>query len=988
MIAKTVSMPFIKTIQASSKEVLLRKIKKQFAMIGKRIILYIFTSLFFSLFNSIIGNPVTDPVEITGNGVIIYPDSNFSGNTRAVRLQIINDKIIRVTASPAHRFQDIKSLITVYQTFSKNWTVTQKADRVILKTPFLTATVLLSTGAVSFADPSGNSILNERKYNGRQLTSAVFEGKNSYGISQTFETTADDSYYGLGQHQGDQFNYKGQQVFLFQNNTEVAVPFLISNKGYGILWDNYSLTKVGDVRDYLPLSSLQLFSKNGDEGWMTASYSNDRTKPEEIAFTKAGSKIDYPYSDDTKTGLPENFKIENGVINWEGSVASAFDGKHCFHFSYGGYLKVWIDGKLMLDRWRQSWNPGSAFLNLNFVKDEKHPIKIQWIPDGSVSYLSLKWINPIPVKDANAYTFASEAGMQLDYYFINGKDMDEVISGYRTITGKATIVPKWAMGFWQSRERYKTQDELLNTVSEFRKRKIPLDNIVLDWSYWKQNDWGSQEFDTSRFPDPDSMIDVLHKKYHTHFMISVWPKFYEGISAYKHFNDKGWLYKRNIANRQRDWIAQGYVSTFYDAFNNDARKGFWDLINKKLYSKGVDAWWMDASEPDILSNVSPEERKALMTPLSLGLTAEYLNAYPLENAKGIYEGQRSVDPNKRVFLLTRSGFAGSQHYAASIWSGDIASRWEDMKAQISAGINFSMSGIPYWTMDIGGFAVERRYENATGEDLEEWRELQTRWYQFGAFVPLFRSHGQFPFREIYNVAPEDHPAYKSMLFYNKLRYRLMPYIYTLAGMTYHNDYTIMRGLVMDFPKDSAVKNIGDQFMFGPSLLINPVYNYKARTRTLYLPSESSWYDLYTGKFFKGGHMITVDAPYSRMPVFVKSGSIIPFGPDIEYTQQKPADTLSLFVYTGHNGHFNLYEDEGVNYNYEKGKFSTIPLSWNEQNKTLTIGKREGSFNGMLAKRVFNMTWIKAGKPAVLDFEKTPQITINYDGGEKVIRMKN
>ncbi len=564
--------------------------------------------------------------------------------------------------------------------------------------------------------------------------------------------------------------------------------------------------------------------------------------------------------------------------------------------------------------------------------------------------------------------------------------MDEVISGYRVLTGKATIVPQWAMGFWQSRERYKTQDEILNTVAEFRKRNIPIDNIVLDWSYWKENDWGSQEFDTARFPSPDSMIKVLHEKYNTHIMISVWPKFYEGIRSYNEFNKNGWLFKRNIADRQRDWIGKGYVSTFYDAFNANARKGFWDLIHQKIYTKGFDAWWMDASEPDILSNVSPEKRKLQMTPTSIGPAAENLNAYPLQNAKGIYEGQRSADPDKRVFLLTRSGFAGSQRYAAAIWSGDIGARWHDMKAQISAGMNFSLSGIPYWTMDVGGFVVENRYLKPNDQDLEEWRELNTRWYQFGAFVPLFRVHGQFPYREIFNIAPENHPAYQSMLYYDRLRYRLLPYSYTLAGMTHHDNYTIMRALVMDFANDTAVTNIGDQFMFGPSLLINPVCNFKERNRNVYLPAGQGWYDIYSGKYFKGGQHIMADAPFERIPVFIKEGSIIPFGPDIQYTSQKKADTITLHIYTGKDASFKLYEDEGINYNYEKGRFANIPISYSEANKQLTLGIRSGSFNGMLANRTFNIVWITPTSPNGLDGKIIAPKEVSYNGKTVIVRM--
>ncbi|RYE04264.1 MAG: DUF5110 domain-containing protein, partial [Sphingobacteriaceae bacterium] len=466
---------------------------------------------------------------------------------------------------------------------------------------------------------------------------------------------------------------------------------------------------------------------------------------------------------------------------------------------------------------------------------------------------------------------------------------------------------------------------------------------------------------------PKGMITQLHNQ-HTHLMLSVWAKFYEGIKNYDYLNKNGWLYKRNIANRQRDWIAQGYVSTFYDAFNPKARQAFWDLMNKNLYSKGVDAWWMDASEPDILSNSDITSRKEQSTPTFLGSSTKYFNAFPLENAQGIYEGQRGTNPNDRVFLLTRSAYAGLQRYATATWSGDIAARWEDFKAQIPAGINFSMSGIPYWTMDIGGFAVERRYEKPNETDLAEWREQMTRWYQFGAFVPLFRVHGQFPFREIYNVAPENHPAYKSMLYYDKLRYRLMPYIYSLVGKTYQKDYTLMRGLVMDFGKDEKVKNINDQYMFGPSLLINPVYQYQAKNRKVYLPAGNGWFDLYSGKYQNGGQEITADAPYERMPVFVKEGSIIPVGPEIQYVGEKPAAPITLYVYAGKDASFDLYEDEGTNYNYEKGAFSNISINYNENSKTVTIGDRKGTFSGMVANRVFNVVVISKNQPKALNFE--------------------
>ena len=380
------------------------------------------------------------------------------------------------------------------------------------------------------------------------------------------------------------------------------------------------------------------------------------------------------------------------------------------------------------------------------------------------------------------------------------------------------------------------------------------------------------------------------------------------------------------------------------------------------------------------------KKKLEMTPLAQGSSAEYLNAYPMENAKGIYEGQRATNPDKRVFILTRSAFAGSQHYGAAVWSGDISATWANMKDQIAAGINFSLSGVPYWTMDIGGFATEKRYQNPQGNDLAEWREQNTRWYQFGTFCPLFRVHGQFPFREIYNIAPDDSPAYKSMLYYDKLRYRLMPYIYSLAGWSYAKDYTIMRGLMMDFGSDSAVKNINDAYMFGPSFLINPVYTFNATQRKVYLPASNGWYDLYSGKYFDGNQTINADAPYERMPVFVKEGSIIPFGVDLQYTAEKPQDKITLYVYAGKDAQFDLYEDEDTNYNYEQGKYSIIPIKYNEQTKTLTIGKRDGRFDGMLLKRIFNIVWITKNKPVVLNFDAGYK-SVSYNGEEVSMKMK-
>ena len=404
---------------------------------------------------------------------------------------------------------------------------------------------------------------------------------------------------------------------------------------------------------------------------------------------------------------------------------------------------------------------------------------------------------------------------------------------------------------------------------------------------------------------------------------------------------------------------------------------------------------MDASEPNVRDCTPMWYRKALSGPTALGTTTEYFNAYSIVNADAIYNGQRSVNPNQRVFLLTRSGFAGEQRYSTATWSGDIGTRWEDMRAQMTAGLNYSMSGLPFWGMDQGGFCVENRYvaaqqlfdrQGVENEDLKEWRELQARWSQFGTFIPLFRVHGQWPLREIWNIAPDNHPAYKSFVYYDKLRYRLMPYLYSMAGWVHTKDYTMMRGLMMDFNGDSEVYNIKDQWMFGPALMACPVGYYKARNRSVYFPKQTGWYDLYSGEYIAGGQTLIVDAPYERIPVYVREGSIIPYGPEMQYSDEKPADDITLYVYAGQNGEFQLYEDEGTNYNYEKGKFATIDITYDDAAKTLTLGKRNGSFNGMLKERRFHVVYVTADQPRALNFEPQNVPVVNYKGNQVVVKL--
>ena len=937
-------------------------------------------------------------VEDTGKGIVVNLRPDSPSEAKKVRLEVLGEKLIRVSATPEDRFADPQSLIIVPQTAKVSYTVKDSEGEVSISTSEISASVSKSTGEVTFFDKDGNVILEENEGGGKSFKPIEVGGTKGYTIRQVFESPADEAFYGLGQHQADEFNYKGKNEELFQYNTKVSVPFIVSNKNYGVLLDSYSLCRFGNPNDYSQLGAVfKLFDKEGKEGAITGTYTpapgsnvNPLVRREDSLYFEHLKREDIAHV----VNLPKDFPFMGASVTYEGELEPSETADYQFILYYAGYTKVYINNELVVpERWRTAWNPNSYKFTVHLEAGKRVPLKIEWKPDGGVSYSGLRVMKPVAPEEQAKQSWWSEMTKQLDYYFVAGDDMDDVISGYRTLTGKSPIMPKWAMGYWQSREKYNTQDEMLGALKGFRDRQIPIDNIVLDWNHWPENAWGSHEFDKARFPDPQAMVDSIHAM-HGRMMISVWPKFYTTTEHFKEFDEKGWMYRLSVEDGLKDWVGPGYTYGFYDAYAADARKLFWNQMYEHYYPLGIDAWWMDASEPNIRDCTDLQYRKDLCGPTALGSSTEFFNAYALMNAEAIYDGQRGVDNNKRVFLLTRSGFAGLQRYSTATWSGDIATRWEDMKAQISAGLNFAMSGIPYWTMDIGGFCVENRYvagqqqwnktrtENA---DYKEWRELNTRWYQFGAFCPLFRAHGQWPFREVWEIAPEGHPAYNSIVYYTKLRYRLMPYIYSLAGMTWFEDYTLMRPLVMDFgEKDPKVNNIGDQFMFGPALMACPVYTYGAREREVYLPEGTLWYDFYTGKTMPNGQQ-TVAAPYERIPLFVHAGAILPYGPEIQYSDEKPAKDIVLYVYEGANGSFTLYEDEGTNYNYEQGKYAMIPFAYDDATRTLTIGQRMGDFEGMLKERTFRIVPVSKDKPQAFDLN-AKGTTVKYDGTLQSVKL--
>ena len=980
---------------------------------------------------------MADEVQKSGNSVTIRPDE---GQAKVIRLEVINNNIIRVRATSKETLPEKPaSLMIVPQAAPpKDVDIDDDDDKVTVKAKNVKAVVDTETGSIAFFDANGKELLKEAK-DGKQFwdftvperelgmkTGYTVPEAQKHGLTwqMKFDSPDDEAFYGLGQHQSEEFNMKGKNEDLFQYNTKVSIPFVLSNKNYGLLWDSYSYCRFGNPNDYLQLNrAFKLYDKQGREGHLTGTYVDRQGKK----LVRDEDSIYYEYGTPTKSAIalktdnggiknfPKEINLMGANVTYEGFIEPECCGKctgksqaYQFILYYSGYVKVYLDGKEVVpERWRTAWNPNTYKFTADVRKGVRNHLRIEWQPDGGEAYCGLRVAEPRSAEERGQLSVWSEMAKDMDYYFIAGENLDQVVSGYRTLTGKASLYPKWVLGFWQSRERYKTQDEIEGTLAEFRKRHIPIDNIVQDWNYWPEDQWGSHKFEASRYPNPQQMLDNVHQM-HGRFMISVWPKFYVNTDNYKELDAKGWMYIQSPNDDIHDWVGPGYTNGFYDAYDAGARKMFWRQMDEKLYSglstnKGkwsmvngqystVDAWWMDASEPNVRDCTPMWYRKALSGPTALGTSTEYFNAYSTVNADAIYNGQRSVWKGKanepRVFLLTRSGFAGEQRFSTATWSGDIGTRWEDMRAQMTAGLNYSISGLPFWGMDQGGFCVENRYVAAqqlfdrTGqenEDLKEWRELQTRWNQFGTFIPLFRSHGQWPLREIWNIAPDNHPAYQSFVYYDKLRYRLMPYLYSMAGWAHFKDYTLMRPLVMDFNGDKAVEDIGNQWMFGPALMACPVGYYKARNRSVYFPRQCGWYNLYTNEYIAGGQTLVVDAPYEQIPVFVREGAIIPFGPEMEWSDEKPAELINLYVYAGQDGSFQLYEDEGTNYNYEKGKYATIDITYDDAAKTVSFGARKGQFNGMLKNRQFNVVLISKDSAKSLNLDNPEGKLVNYSG---------
>jgi alpha-D-xyloside xylohydrolase len=857
-----------------------------------------------------------------------------------LRVQIKADNIVRVLFSK-ERSPRVDDLVVVGPRRAAGdapkWRLNVAATTAVLTTSQLEVAINLADGAVTFADRSGKTILAETPgaHAPRRMTRATVQGEQTYHVQQTWQPMAGESLYGLGQRQEGKLDIKGYDFDLWQRNTVVEIPFLVSSHGYGILWDNTGFTKFGDPGPFEPVPAANLVDARGQPGGLSQ-------------------------------GTPD-------MHGWQGEIVAPVTGDYQFQTYSNLDIKVWLDDQLRIDHWKQSWATENDQFKIHLEAGSHHPIKITASPGATVR---LAWKTPAPTADTSLW---SEVGEAIDYYFVYGPAIDRVVSGYRELTGPASLLPRWAYGFWQSKNKYDTQGEVLGTLAEFRRRQIPIDSIVQDWQYWRPDSWGTHEFDASRYPDPDGMIKAIHDN-HARLMISVWGKFYPDTENSKALAAINGLYQATLKDGTKDWLNRNYA--FYDAFNPAARKLFWDQVNKALFSKGIDAWWMDATEPDVVQPSPPtlETLRRDVDRTAIGSASRVMNAYALVNSKAVYEGQRGVAPNQRVFILTRSGFAGIQRYGTVTWSGDITSEWTTLRKQITAGLGFSVAGDPYWTTDTGGYTMQGRFASAKqGDALDEWRELNARWFEYSTFCPILRVHGADRPREMWNLGDETTAVYQTELAFDKLRYALFPYIYSLAGAVTHDGYTMMRPLVMDFGDDAKALSVDDQYMFGPAFLVNPVTEYKARSRAVYLPAGRSWYDFWTGRNSQGGQTIMADAPYGQMPLYVRAGSIVPFGPDQQYIGEKDAGTLTLYVYAGAAGQFSLYEDDGLSYDYEKRQFSRISVSWNDATKTLSVGRREYSFSGMLRNRTINVVLVSPDKAA--GYTPAPAIsrTIAYRG---------
>jgi alpha-D-xyloside xylohydrolase len=811
---------------------------------------------------------------------------------------------------------EVPELIFTSAVMAPNIQVSDSPSELKIKEKNMVVIVDKQTGKLAFADNTGMVFLSE-KTGSRKLTPDSVQGEPCFIAEQIFESPTDEFIFGLGQFQDGHYNLRGISRRLTQVNSQISLPFIYSGKGYGLLWHQYGLTDFNPTDHFITLDKLeQPATGNIPMAEVTTTSGTQKVLQNQSLYIG-------------KFNVPENG--EYSLFLDLGEMGNR-------HF-------VVIDGITCIDQ-SNMWLPPTtgALVKLNAGE---HQVQLICKSDNKPK---LSW----KLKD-NFTTFRSPNAKILDYVVFYGPSADSVITTYRKLSGNVPMLPLWAFGFWQCRERYTSGTSLVETVQEFRKRNIPMDVIVQDWQYWGNNGWGVPKFDEKNYPDPSGFIKELHNL-NAHFNISIWSNPDKNSEIGKEYLAKN-LYIPNTK-----WL---------DYFNPVTRKTYWNTLNENLFACGVDSWWMDATEPE---NDALKGEKTYLGPGDF-----YRLTYPLFVSQAVYEGQRETSADKRVCILTRSAFLGQQRYGIINWSGDIGGNWDSYRRQIVAGLNYTITGLPFWTTDIGGFFRPGPSQYTD----EKYHELLIRWYQWGAFNPIFRIHAYQTETEPWKYGQQVEDNMRKML---TLRYQLLPYIYSESWQVTNHGSTMMRPLVMDFREDADAVGQPYEYMFGKAFLISPIIEAGVEQWRVYLPESANWYDLWTGKHYIGGQNIKTEAPLDKIPVFVKSGSIIPIGPAVQYAGEKKQDNLEIRVYEGSDGVFTLYEDEGNNYNYEKGVYSTITFSWDDAKKTLTISNRKGSFPGMPAERKFSILRISMNKTAGMESGAKYDKEVAYNGSQLIVNF--
>ncbi|WP_216859061.1 TIM-barrel domain-containing protein [Hymenobacter citatus] len=827
-------------------------------------------------------------------------------------LRPLAENAVRVQFANAAR-PELPELVLTSPATVPAFKVMETSTAVQLATKQMQVQVDKATGAVRYLNKAGQVFLQEQPTTRLRAAEPVL-GEANVVAEQQFLTAPDELLLGLGQFQDGHFNLRSVTRQLTQVNTQIALPFIYSSKGYGLLWHQYGLT------DFNPADALIPLEK-------------------QLAAAPAGQAVDAT----TSTGTQ---KVAQDQATYSGTVTLPAAGTYAVMLDLGGMGNrhyVAIDGVACIDH-SNFWLPPTASAKVTLPAGQ-HTIRVV-CKANNTPRLTYKRVDELT-------TFRSPNAQLLDYVVFYGPQADAVIQTYRNLSGQVPLLPQWAYGFWQCRERYTSSAHLQETVQEFRRRNIPMDVIVQDWQYWGKYGWGVMQFDEAKYPDPAALMQNLHAQ-HARFNISVW----------ENLNKESAIGKSHVANNF-------YIldSPWLDLTNPAARTAHWAAINQHLFRYGVDSWWLDATEPE---NDALHGKKLFVGPGDF-----YRLTYPLYVNQAVYEGQRATSPDKRVCILTRSAFLGQQRYGTISWSGDIGGTWDTFKRQIPAGLGFSITGLPYWTTDIGGF-----FRPGAGQYTDpQYNELLMRWYQWGAFTPIFRVHGYQTETEPWKNGPVVEANIRQLL---DVRYRLLPYLYSAAWQVHQNGSTLMRPLVMDFPTDTAATHQAYEYAFGPAFLVAPVTKPSVTTWPVYLPKAAAWYNFWTGQRHAGGQTVAAPASQTTTPVFVKAGAIVPLGKRLQYTGQKAADTLEIRVYAGADGRFALYEDEGDSYRYEQGQYTLIDFAWDEKRQTLTIGPCQGTYPGALPRRVFNLVWPSETTGLGAAFG-TPQKQVIYTGKRLTIK---